>query len=163
MEKVPFLYLGLHIGNQPRHLKFWEPVLSRFKSRLSGWKGHFLSLGGRFIFLKFVLTSLPIYALSFFKALSGIISSIESLLNNFFWGGSEEHRFFFWIGWKNVWLEKEHGGLGVRQMREFNIALLEKWCLRMLVDIRGSWFKVLVACYCEDVGRLEDGGRSGSS
>jgi hypothetical protein len=32
------------------------------------------------------LTSLPVYGLSFFKAPSGIISSIESLLINFFWG-----------------------------------------------------------------------------
>jgi hypothetical protein len=39
--------------------------------------------------LKFVLTSLPVYALSFFRALSGIISSIESLLINFFWGGGK--------------------------------------------------------------------------
>jgi len=34
--------------------------------------------------LKSVLTSLPVYALSFFKAPSGIISSIESLFNIFF-------------------------------------------------------------------------------
>ncbi|MCH86786.1 RNA-directed DNA polymerase (Reverse transcriptase), partial [Trifolium medium] len=47
-----------------------------------------------------VLTSLSVYALSFFKAPSG----------------------------------KEQGGLGVRKLREFNTALLGKWCWRMLVD-----------------------------
>jgi len=41
-------------------------------------------------------------------------------------GGVEEHRKISWIGWKNVCLDKEHGDLGVRQMREFNITLLEK-------------------------------------
>jgi len=39
------------------------------------------------ILLKAVLTSLPVYGLSFFKAPSGIISSIESLMNKFFWEG----------------------------------------------------------------------------
>jgi len=82
--KVPFLYLGMSIGGDPRRLAFWDPVLHSIKSRLSGWKSHFLSFGGGLILLKFVLTSLPVYAFSFFKALSGIISSIGSLLK-FFW------------------------------------------------------------------------------
>jgi hypothetical protein len=57
---------------------------------------------------------------------------------------------------------KEHGGLGVRRLREFNEALLGKWCWRMLVDREGLWYRVLVARYGEEDGRLEDGGRSGS-
>ncbi|GAU39488.1 hypothetical protein TSUD_279090 [Trifolium subterraneum] len=52
-------------------LGFWEPVVTRIKQRLSGWKSRFLSFGGRLILLKSVLTSLPVYALSFFKAPSG--------------------------------------------------------------------------------------------
>ncbi|MCH95507.1 LINE-1 reverse transcriptase like, partial [Trifolium medium] len=66
--KVPFVYLGLAIGGDPRRLSFWVPVLTRIKSKLSGRKSRFLSYGGRLILLKFVLTSLPVYAFSFFKA-----------------------------------------------------------------------------------------------
>ena len=80
--KIPFLYLGLSIGGDPRRLSFWEPVVNRIKSRLSGWHSRFLSFGGRLILLKSVLTALPVYALSFFKAPAGIISSIESLLGD---------------------------------------------------------------------------------
>jgi hypothetical protein len=86
--RIPFLYLGLPIGGDPRRLGFLEPVLSRIRSRLSGWGSQILSFGGRLILLKFVLTSLPVYVFSFFKAPSGIISSIDSLLIKFFWGGS---------------------------------------------------------------------------
>jgi hypothetical protein len=53
--------------------------------------------------------------------------------------------------------------LGVRQLREFNSALLGKWCWRMLVDRDGLWYRVLVARYGEEAGRLEVGGRSTSS
>ncbi|PNX56709.1 ribonuclease H, partial [Trifolium pratense] len=41
---------------------------SGIKNRLSGWKSRFLSFCGRLVLLKSVLTSLPVYALSFFKA-----------------------------------------------------------------------------------------------
>ncbi|MCI11460.1 RNA-directed DNA polymerase (Reverse transcriptase) [Trifolium medium] len=72
--KIPFLYLRLPIGGHPRRLVFWEPVVARLKNRLSRWKSLFLSFGGRLVLLKSVLTSLPVYALSLFKAPSSIIS-----------------------------------------------------------------------------------------
>jgi len=53
--------------------------------------------------------------------------------------------------------------LGVRSLKEFNIALLGKWCLRCLVDRDGLWFKVLSSRYGEERGRLKDGGRRGSA
>jgi hypothetical protein len=44
--KVPFLYLGLPIGGDPRRLGLWEPVLARIRNRLSGWKSRLcLSVG----------------------------------------------------------------------------------------------------------------------
>ena len=84
--KIPFLYLGLPIGGNPCRLLFWEPVVNRIKTRLSGWHSRYLSFGGWLILLKSILTAFHVYALSFFKALSGIISSIESLLNKIFLG-----------------------------------------------------------------------------
>jgi len=66
--RIPFMYLGLPIGGNLRRLQFWEPIVNRIKSRLSGWNNRFLSFGGRLILLKSVLTSLSVYALSFFKA-----------------------------------------------------------------------------------------------
>ncbi|MCH82482.1 cysteine-rich receptor-like protein kinase, partial [Trifolium medium] len=105
-----------------------DPVLSHIKAKLSGWKSRFLSYGGRLILLKSVMTSLSVYALSFFKAPSG----------------------------------KEYRGLGVRQLQEFNVALLGKWCWRLLVDRGGLWYRVLVARYGEVAGRLVAGDRRGS-
>jgi len=136
------MYLDLPIGGNPRRLSFWDPIVNCIKARMSGWNSRFLSFGGRLVFLKSVLTSLPVYALSFFKVPSGIISSVESLFNNYFWGGSEDHKKIFWIGWHNVCLQKEYGGLGVRQLRELNYALLGKWCWRMLVDWGDFWYGI---------------------
>jgi len=89
--KISFLYLGLSIGGDPRRLAFWDPVVKTIKSRLSGWQSRFLSFGGRLVLLKYVLTSLLVYALSFFKAPSGIISLINSIFSKIFWGGEQEN------------------------------------------------------------------------
>ncbi|KEH25761.1 Nodule Cysteine-Rich (NCR) secreted peptide [Medicago truncatula] len=76
--KVPFLYLGLPVGGNPQRLSFWDPIVNRIKSRLSGWNSLFLSFGGCLILLKSVLTSLP--ALSFFKAPSGKLLRLVEIL-----------------------------------------------------------------------------------
>jgi len=108
---VTFLYLGLPIGGDPRRLLFWEPVVNRIKTRLSGWHSRFLSFGGRLFLLKSVQTALHVYALSFFKAPAGIISSIESLLNKNFWGGSEGKKNSY-LGWLEFFMYEE----GVRRV-----------------------------------------------
>ena len=78
---IPFVYLGLPIGGNARRLSFWEPIINQKKYRLTGWNSKHLSMGGRLVLLKSVMSSLPVYALSFFKAPSGIVSFIESLFN----------------------------------------------------------------------------------
>ena len=65
---IPFIYFGLPIGGDSRKLCFWKPVVDRIGKCLASWSNKFLSLGGRLVLLKFVLSSIPVYFLSFFKA-----------------------------------------------------------------------------------------------
>jgi hypothetical protein len=76
---IPFVHLGLPIVGDDQKLSFWKPVVDRITARLSSWNNKFLSFGGRLVLLKYVLSSLPVYFLSFFKAPTSIISSIESI------------------------------------------------------------------------------------
>ena len=110
---LPFVYLGLPIGGNVRRLDIWKPFVVRINYRLPGWKSKHLSLGGRLVLLKPVLPSLPVYALSFFKAATCIISSIESILNYiyiYFGGGGDDHRKICWVDWNSVCSSKEGGG-----------------------------------------------------
>ena len=120
LGKLPFLYLRLPIGGDPCKLKFWQPLIDRLKSRLSDWKSKNLSLGGQLVLLKSVLSSLPIYFLSFFKAPAGIISSIESIFNCFFCLGCEEVMKISWINYDTICSKKENRGLGVQSEGEKN-------------------------------------------
>ena len=67
-----------------------------------------------------------------------------------------------WVDWQSICRSQEVEGLGVRRIREFNIALLGKWCWRLLVDRDSLWYRVLSAQYGVEDGCICQGGRDGS-
>jgi len=68
-----------------------------------------------------------------------------------------------WVDWNSVCRSKEVGGLGVRRIREFNNALLGKWCWRLLVEKGSLWCRVLSTRYGEEGGHVLEGGCDASS
>lgn len=84
---IPFMYLGLPVGGNPRRLAFWDPVIQRIKQRLSKWRCRNLSFGGRLCLVKSVLTALPLYYISIFRMPVGIINKCTKLMRDFLWGG----------------------------------------------------------------------------
>jgi len=51
------------------------------------------------------------------------------------------------VDWNTVCRGKEVGGLGVRRIREFNLALLGRWGWRLLTDSISLWIRVLASRY----------------
>ena len=91
-------------------------------NRLAGWKKLYLSKDGRLTLLKSTLSSLPTYYLSLFTIPTHVANKIEKLQRDFLWGNSKTHL----VGWDKVCAPMANGGLGVRKLTTFNIALLGK-------------------------------------
>src|SRR4051812_19070438 len=62
---TPFKYLGLPIGANSRRLETWQPVIDSVCKMISRWKHNNLSIRGRVVIIKLVLSTIPIYYLSF--------------------------------------------------------------------------------------------------
>lgn len=62
---LPFVYLGVSIGDDTQHMKFWEALLNRLKNRQSRWESGNISMGGWMVFLKIVLSAIHVYACFF--------------------------------------------------------------------------------------------------
>lgn len=64
----------------------WNPILEKFRNKLSRWKSKTLSFGGRVTLAKAVLGNLPTFYLSLFATPSRVIEALEKIRRNFIWG-----------------------------------------------------------------------------
>lgn len=65
------------------------------------------------------------------------------------WGGSEEQRGVHLVSWDTVTKDKVDGGLGIRSMRQANVAFLTKLGWRVLAEPNTLWSRVLRHKYCD--------------
>ncbi|GAU27881.1 hypothetical protein TSUD_159750 [Trifolium subterraneum] len=141
--KLPFIYLGLPVGANPRRAATWNPVIEVLQKRLASWKNKYVSLGGRVVLLNSVLSAIPIFYLSLFKMPAGVWKKIVSLQRRFLWGGAAGSSKISWVKWTDVCRPKKEGGLGVKDLRIMNISLLAKWKWRLLSEGEAIWKNII--------------------
>ena len=146
---IPFLYLGIPIGANPRCFELWDPIVKKSERKLAKWKQKLLSFGGRVTLIKSVLNSIPIYFFSFFRAPNSILDKLVWIHRRFLWGGGMEHKKIAWVKWESVCLPKEKRGIGIRDLRKFNYALLKKWKWNLFHNQGELWAKILISKYGE--------------
>ncbi|XP_058760910.1 uncharacterized protein LOC131634280 [Vicia villosa] len=80
---------------------------------------------------------------------SRVAKEISKFQSNFLWGGvvEDNKRRIHWVSWKNVCLPIECGGLGLKNISDFNMSLLNKWRWRILKGEDSLWFNLLKARY----------------
>ncbi|KAG2723320.1 hypothetical protein I3760_02G165000 [Carya illinoinensis] len=138
-------YLGLPLGAASRSLQIWDSVIEKVEKRLAGWKRLYLSKGGRVTLIKSTLSNLPTYFLSLFQIPTSVASRIEKLYRDFLWSGMGNEFKFHLVKWDKVCRPLSSGGLGIKNLKTFNRALLGKWLWRYNMESEALW-KLVVDC-----------------
>ena len=88
----PFKYLGIPMNYRKISNKDWSLIEERFQKKLSSWKGKMLSVGGRLVLINSVLSSLPMFMMSFFRIPKGVLKKLDFYRSRFFWQCDENKR-----------------------------------------------------------------------
>ena len=114
-----------------------------------------MSMASKKILLKAVLQGIPTYVMSVFKLPAAVCDDLTKLMRQYWWGVEKGKRKMAWLAWDKMVLPKRMGGLGFRDMRAFNQALLAKQAWRLIDNPHSLVARLLQAKYYPSVGCLE--------
>lgn len=115
-----------------------------------------MSKAGKEVLIKAVLQAIPSYIMSCFSLPGYLIDSIESAIRSFWWGDGEKKK-LAWVAWSQLCKPKSKGGLGFRDLRSFNLALLAKQGWRLITHQESLMARVFKARYYPHGTFLEAG------
>lgn len=122
-------------------------VRDRILTKLQGWKQLLMNPAGKEVLIKDVAETIPAFPMSCFKFPKNLCKQMSSEICRFWWGEKESGNKIHWIRWKELNKPKEVGGLGFKDLQDFNVALLAKQFWRMVKDPNSLWAQVLKASY----------------
>lgn len=140
-------YLGIpsNWGQTKKQVFAW--ILARVERKLEGWKERLISTAGKEILIKTVIQAIPQYAMSVFKIPTSICHAIEKRIASFWWNQNSDRRGIHWKKWEDLKMRKDFGGLGFKDLVDFNKAMLGKQTWRILQQPNALWCKVIKSIY----------------
>ncbi|CAA7029244.1 unnamed protein product [Microthlaspi erraticum] len=140
-------YLGLPEAFGRKKKDLFSSVVDRIRQRSISWSTKQLSGAGKLVMLKSVLSSMPTYSMSCFKLHVSLCKRIQSVLTRFWWDANPEKKKMCWVSWDKLTRGKREGGLGIRDIQDFNDALLGKQSWRILSKPESLLAKILKGKY----------------
>ncbi|KAL0444623.1 UNVERIFIED_CONTAM: putative mitochondrial protein [Sesamum latifolium] len=146
-------YLGLPTVVGRSKKKVFQSIRDRVWKRIFGWNEHLLSQAGKDVLIKAVLQAIPTYAMSCFRLPDRLIKEFESGFAEFRWSSPAERK-IHWVAWSALCTTIHEGGLGFRDLKSFNLAMLAKQGWRILSSPESLLSRVLKAKYFSQVDFL---------
>lgn len=113
-------YLGLSMVGGKSKVYTFKDLQERITKRVMGWKEKFISKIGRETLIKAVAQAIPTYSMGIFKIPKALCDTINSTLAKYWWGQTKNEKKIHWINWKKLCDPKERGGMGFKDIHDFN-------------------------------------------
>jgi len=148
-------YLGLpeFVGrNKTNAFSF---IAHRMEQKLDNWYNKLLPPARKEVLLKSIITVIPTYSMSCFLLPMRLIYQITSAIRRFWWSSTKDKHKIPWIAWTKLNEPKKLGGLAIRDLKDFNIALLAKQGWRILQNPHSLIARIFKAKYFPKQSLLE--------
>ncbi|KAL0427274.1 UNVERIFIED_CONTAM: putative mitochondrial protein [Sesamum latifolium] len=142
-------YLGLPTMCCQSKRELFSNLKCRVWSKMQNWEAKRLSQTGRMVLIKAVAQVIPTYAMGCFLLPDGLLHELESMSANFFWQ-HDDRQHIHWLSWKKLCKNKDEGGVGFRNLKAFNMAMLAKQAWRLVTVPDSLLSRVMKTKYYPD-------------
>lgn len=138
---LPIKYLGVPLISSRLCKQHCAPLIDKVKLKLQNWKNKSLSFAGRLQLIKSVVSSIQVYWASVFLLPKFVAYEIEKLMRAFLWSQGDSLRGKAKMKWIDVCRLKEQGGLGIKSIHLWNVALMTKHIWNIVSNKDSLWVK----------------------
>ncbi|XP_051221867.1 uncharacterized protein [Lolium perenne] len=125
-------YLGLLVPDGRMSKGKFKPTKRKFSKNASDWAEKYISSRAKEILIKSVLQSISTYAMGVFEFPMGLVDDLHKIIRDFWWGDEDDRRKMHWLAWDKITRPKTQGGVGFRDLRVLNQALLARQAWRLI-------------------------------
>lgn len=142
-------YLGLPEQFGSKKSEMFAYIVDKVQKVTQGWHQRYLSHGGKEVLLKEIVLAMPIYTMNVFRLTKEICDEINGILARFWWSAGN-NKGVHWFSWNRMSKPKREGGLGFRDLANFNQALLGKQVWRIMHNPTCLMARIMKARYFPD-------------
>ncbi|GKC72087.1 hypothetical protein Tco_1117970 [Tanacetum coccineum] len=139
--ELPVNYLGVPLISSRLLNKDCKVLVEKARNRIGDWKNKSLSYSGRLQLCKSVISSMQVYWASILVIPMGIVSDIQQIIRGFLWCNGEYKRGKAKVAWDDICLPKKEGGLGLRSLEVFNLALMTTHIWNLVSNKESLWVR----------------------
>ncbi|KAJ0078798.1 hypothetical protein Patl1_23313 [Pistacia atlantica] len=139
--QLPVSYLGVPLITSRLYHNDCIPLIEKVEKRVSSWKKKALSYASRLQLVISVLSSKQVYWASIFILPSSVSKAIKKILRSFLWVGNDMGKGKAKVAWKDIFLPKSEGGLGIRSLSMWNLSLMTYHAWNVVSQKDSLWVK----------------------
>ncbi|KAK4397852.1 hypothetical protein Sango_1260700 [Sesamum angolense] len=128
---MPVRYLGIPLAAQRLSVTDYSPLVDQIAGCIRNWTAKSLSFAGRLEFIRSVIQGVECFWLQVFPLPMTVIEKIHRLCRAFLWNSKRAL-----MAWEDICHPKEEGGLVIRHIQSWNVALLARvlWNIHCKAD-----------------------------
>ncbi|XP_028220490.1 uncharacterized protein LOC114402187 [Glycine soja] len=122
----PFRYLGVPLLSSRLNVCHYAPLLSKITGLIQGWSKKSLSYAGKLELIRAVIQGIVNFWMRIFPLPQSVLDRINASCRNFLWGKVDIGKNKPLVACSVVCSPKKQGGLGLFNLKDWNLALLSR-------------------------------------
>lgn len=144
---MPFRHHGIPLASVKLTVAQYSPLTEKISSLITGWKGATLTYAGRAELISTVIQGIVAFWFGVFLVPPTVLYRVTCLCRDFFWGKKKSAL----VNWEAICHPKNEGGLGFRDLKAWNEAILAKKLWNICAKKDSLWIKWVSHIYLKDV------------